>query len=220
MVCALIVGCTEAPATQPTAPSDQAKADDYAVELHTAIWNRLALMPAVAQNKFHHQRPISDRGREAELVDQFRLQAANRGIQPDFAEKVIRAQIEASKLIQTELHAQWQDHPPSEDTLLRDLVQDLRPSIDLATERLLAALQLLGTVPQENTRAIEHAYARRSPLPPHVPEKAWDVAWAPLRDAPKDFVLSREALKRASSFRSALPENQPLLPEFVPESEQ
>lgn len=199
--------------------SDRSNADEYAEELHAAIWNRLALMPAIAQSKFHHQRPISDRAREAEIIEQFRQMAMNRGIHPDFAERVMRAQIDAAKLIQTALFEEWKSHPPAEDTQLRDLVRDLRPSIDVTNERILVALQLLGAVPDELTQAIEKAYVRRSPLPPHVPGEAWDMAWAPLLTTPRDFMPGRAALGPIATLRSMLPENQPLSPEFVPDEE-
>lgn len=200
-------------------PSDRKNADEYAEELHAAIWNRLALMPSVAQSKFHHQRPISDRAREAEIIEQFRQMAMNRGIHPDFAERVMRAQIDAAKVIQTALFEEWKSQPPAEDMQLRDLVRDLRPSIDVTNERILVALQFLGAVPDEMKQSIEKAFLRRSPLPPHVPGEAWDLAWAPLLAAPRDFMPGRAALGHIPSLRSTLPEHQPLLPDFVPEEE-
>ncbi len=224
VVCAtillLITGCYQtAPPLLKASSADRARADEYAEELHAAIWNRLALMPAVAQSKFHQQRPISDRAREAELVEQFRKLAMNRGIHPEFAERVIRAQIDASKRVQTELYEEWKAHPPPEDTHLRDLVQDLRPAIDVTNERMLVALQLLGAVPDELKRAMEHAHARRSPLPPHVSGEAWDVAWGPLLAIPENFMPGREALGPIPTLRSAQPENQPFVPDFAPEEE-
>lgn len=222
LTAALLVGCDmgdSAPAASVVIPSERERAEEIALELHAAIWHRLAIMPAVAQTKFVNERPITDRLREESMVEEFRTQAHARGILPDFAERVIRSQIAASKQIQTELYEQWEKAPPSDDEQLRDLAADLRPSIDAVTERMLTALQLLGGCPNEATRAIEHAYARRLPLPPRVPEAAWDTAWTPLRDAPPNFMPGREALGRIPSLRSTLPENQPLIPEFMPEPE-
>ncbi len=212
-----VTGCDAPP--QPNAPqrTEREKAEESAEELHAAIWDRLALMPAVARNKFHYQRPISDLTREMELIESLRQQALNRGIHPDFAETVIRGQIEASKRIQERLHAEWTAQSPPKDVPLRDLLQELRPAIDQTTERLLIALQRLGSVPNEFESAIEQVYARRSTLPPHVPVEAWDMAWAPLREAPRDFFPGAKALSRIPSLKSKQPENQPLLPEFVPE---
>jgi hypothetical protein len=107
--------------------------------------------------------------------------------------------------------------PPSANDVPRDLVEDLRPSIDAATERILIAIQFLGRCPTECGRAIEHAYARRSPLPPQVSEAAWDLSWAPLRDLPPNFAPGREVLGRAPSVSSKTRENQPIMPEFTPE---
>lgn len=211
---------------RPTAPVSgsslppTAKADEYARELHTAIWNRLALMPAVAESKFHQQKPISDPVREADVIDHFRMQAVNRGIHPDFAEQVMQAQIDAAILTQKRLHAEWKVRPPAEDAQLRDLMRELRPSIDQANERLLIALQLLGSVPAECGPAIEAAFLRNSPLPPQVPGEAWERAWGPLRAAPKNFLPGRAALGEFASRRATPPENQPLLPELVPEEEE
>ncbi len=197
--------------------SDQSKSSEFATELHAAIWNRLALMPAVAQHKFHQKKPISDRIREADVIQQFRNQAMFRGIHPDFAEAVMRAQIDAARLTQEQLHSEWERDPPPEDAQLRDLVRDLRPSIDETNERMLVALQLLGGVPLECQRALEEAYLRRSPLPPHVPTEAWELAWVPLRSVPPNFMPGRAALGKIPTSRSLLPENQPLLPDFAPE---
>lgn len=210
-------GCDAPP--QPKAPqqTEREKAEESAEELHAAIWDRLALMPAVARNKLHYQRPISDLTREMELIESFRQQALNRGIHPDFAETVIRGQIESSKRIQERLHAEWTAQSLPEDVPLRDLMRDLRPAIDQTTERLLIALQRLGSVPNEFESAIEQVYARRSTLPPHVPVEAWDMAWAPLREAPRDFLRGAKALSRIPSLKSKPLEHQPLLPEFVPE---
>jgi chorismate mutase len=216
----LLAGC-DAPDSAATSTftvrSERERAEEIAEELHAAVWHRLALMPAVAQTKFVNKRPITDRTRDALLIEEFRTQAHARGIRPEFAERVIRAQIEASKRIQTELYEEWEMTPPADSDTLRDLTQDLRPSIDAVTERMLTALQLLGGCPNEFSRAIEHAYAKRSPLPPQVPDAAWDLAWGPLREIPADFMPGREVLGRMPSVRSTLPENQPLMPEFAPD---
>lgn len=222
LTAALLAGCNggdSAPAAGVSTRSERERAEESAQELHAAIWHRLALMPAVAQTKFVHERPITDRNREELMIEEFRNQAHARGISPDFAERVIRSQIAASKQIQTELYAQWARTPPPDDDQLRDLAADLRPSIDAVTERMLIALQLLGGCPKEAAWAIEHAYARRSPLPPQVTEAAWDTAWAPLRDVPANFFPGRAALGPLPSLRSTLPEHQPLLPDFTPEPE-
>ncbi len=218
----LLAGCDagdSVPVTEVPFRSECDRAEETALELHTAIWHRLAIMPAVAQIKFVNGRPITDREREELMVEEFRNQAHARGILPDFAERVIRAQIAASKQVQTELYEQWAKAPPSNDEQLRDLAADLRPSIDAVNERILIAMQLLGGCPNDAARVIELAYARRSPLPPQVPEIAWDTAWESLRAAPPNFTPGRAALGRAPSLRSTLPENQPLLPDFTPEEE-
>lgn len=214
-----ILGCDRSPPVPLELKSDHAKADEYAAELHAAIWSRLALIPAVAQSKFHSQRPIRDTEREADVIERFRQLAMNRGIHPGFAEQVIAAQIAAATLTQEVLHAEWKSDPPPEDERLRDLVRDLRPSIDHTNERILIALQLLGSVPDECQRAIQDAYQRRSPLPPQVADDAWNMAWKPLLEAPKNFMPGREALGQIPSIRSTLPDYQPLLPEFTPEAE-
>ena len=217
---ALLAGCGAEPSVgSADVPirTERERAEEIAAELHSAVWNRLALMPAVAQVKFVQQRPITDPTREQAVIEEFRAQAQARGIRPEFAERVIVAQLDASKWIQSTLHQRWAQMPPDESEELKDLVQELRPAVDAATERILVALQLMGSCPNECQRAMEHAYARRSPLPPQVPEAAWDMAWAPLREAPPDFMPGRAALGRVPSLRSLSPENQPLTPDFAPE---
>lgn len=214
------LGC-DPPRTAPPQLLDAAKLEANGEMLHSAIWSRLALMPSVAYAKFVDQRPITDRTRETELIDRFRAAADLRGISPDFAEAVIRGQIEASKLVQQRLYEDWQAHPPGADWTVRSLNNDLRPAIDETHDRLLVALQQLGTQPDAFPALVEQLSERRQPLPPNVTEEAWSAAWWPLRTATLPYLVPRAGrVLRGPSTLPTLPQHQPLLPDFAPEPQE
>lgn len=218
----LLAGCqptaSSSSSTSKTAPALHDRLTVSGDLLHSAIWSRLALMPSVAYAKFVDNRPVTDRIREEEQVERFRRAAELRGISPDFAEAVMRGQIAASKQIQERLLADWAVHPPTADWSFRSLNNDLRPAIDETNDRMLVALQLLGTMPDEFPSLMELLSERRQPLPPNVTEEAWATAWWPLRTAKVPYLLERPGrVMRGPSAMPTMPQHQPLLPDFMPE---
>jgi chorismate mutase-like protein len=122
----------------------------------TIITRRLALMPAVARWKWEHGMPIEDPVREVELIAAFRQKAESRGIDPEFAEQVIVAQIDAAKLIQRECFRRWETSPPEHGSIVLDLANELRPRLDRLTDDLLDVLAerpVIGTEPMEGLSA-------------------------------------------------------------------
>lgn len=213
-------GCREPESDAlPLTPAEIAS-ETAAMQLHAAIWSRLALMPSVAFNKFVQDRPITDRGREDELIERFRRQSELRGLNVEFSERVIRAQIEASKVVQAHLHQRWKTHPPSAEWRVRDLTDELRSGVDDATNGILMSLVQLGEYRDVFPSAIGRAYLLREPLPPNVPKEAWVLAWAPLLEAPRDLRDRDVEAPRViwPGWRSTPSRNEPLMPDFAPES--
>ena len=141
------------------------------------IDERLALMPDVARYKWNQGLAIEDLPRERQLLEAVRAQAQGRGLSPDRAEAFFAAQIEASKVMQRELFAQWRAAAAGHFDNVPDLATQIRPHLDALTPRLLDAL---AAVPGALTREQLGALASAAASPAAV-----DAALAPLlRRAP------------------------------------
>ena len=101
---------------------------------------RLSLMPEVARYKWNQQAAIEDLPRDRALVESVRALAAARGLSPDRAAAFFEAQIEASKVIQRELFAQWKAAGQGRFDSVVDLATQIRPRLDALNPRLLDAL--------------------------------------------------------------------------------
>ena len=115
-------------------------AGDPLATLLALIARRLEIGRIVAQAKWNSGAPIADPEREARVVAAARAQAAAAGIDPDALSALLRAQIEASKLLQQRLHAEWRAaaHAPFAD--VPDLATDIRARLDRLGEALPPAL--------------------------------------------------------------------------------
>lgn len=100
---------------------------------------RLALAEPVARWKWAHQEPITDQPREAALLASVEKKALAAGVDPAFAQRFFRDQIEASKDVQNALFANWRAARPPEGSP-PDLGADTRPKLDHLTQSLIAAL--------------------------------------------------------------------------------
>jgi chorismate mutase len=127
----LFAGC----AAQPPA-ADVEKID----RLLTLIGQRLGYMSGVAHSKWYSGAPIEDLPREREIIDAIGAQAAGYGLDAALAQEFFRAQIEASKIVQTARFREWKASSPPPATGIPDLRRDIRPALDALTPALLSAL--------------------------------------------------------------------------------
>lgn len=136
----VVLGGSIPAAAQPADPPNRAV--DVLIELTRA---RLATADDVAAAKWGTPTPIDDPAREAHVYRQMAALGAAHGVSADRITSVFVGQIEASKLIQHGLHAQWRVVPTSAPTTRPDLTA-VRPVIDglgvaivnqLATHRTL-----------------------------------------------------------------------------------
>lgn len=101
---------------------------------------RLDLAREVALAKLYSRGAIEDLKREAEVVEKVRGQARELGVDPEFAAKFFRAQIEASKEAQRAWQAKWaREGAPFGPR--PDLAKSIRPKLDALTPRILEALK-------------------------------------------------------------------------------
>jgi chorismate mutase len=100
---------------------------------------RLAVAADVAKAKWNSGAPIEDPLREAQILDRVAADAPAHGLPPAAAREFFRAQIEAGKIVQNELHRRWKAAGQPPFTSPPDLARDIRPRLDQLAPALLAA---------------------------------------------------------------------------------
>ncbi len=98
---------------------------------------RLNIGDLVALTKWDSGKPIQDSPREAQVIANARTLAAERKLDAEDVAQLIGAQMEANKLVQYGLLAQWQAAGAAPDTPRPDLGQQIRPRLDELQTRLL-----------------------------------------------------------------------------------
>jgi len=105
--------------------------------LMTTLNERLNIGDLVALTKWDSGKPIQDSPREAQVIDNARKLATERKLDPEDVAQLIAAQMEANKLVQYGLLAQWQAAGAAPDTPRPDLGKQIRPRLDELQTRLL-----------------------------------------------------------------------------------
>lgn len=98
---------------------------------------RLSVGELVALTKWDSKQSVQDNAREAVLIADARKEAVERRLDPDEAADLVAAQIEANKLLQYGLLAQWQAAGKAPETPRPDLIGQIRPWLDTLQHRLL-----------------------------------------------------------------------------------
>jgi|GEM_PF-558506 len=117
---------------------------DHAAKLEAlkeVMAKRLGIMANVARYKWNKSLPVEAPEREASLLDATIKRATEMGMDPDFARRVLTAQMEASKTLQRGLFKQWQATGAQTFDDVPSLADDMRPKIDALTGDLLKAAQ-------------------------------------------------------------------------------
>ncbi|MBN3965198.1 chorismate mutase [Pseudomonas gregormendelii] len=114
-----------------------APAPDSLRPLLVTMYERLSIADQVALSKWDTRQPTQDSAREAQVIANARKQALERKLDPDEVAELVAAQIEASKLVQYGLLAQWQAAGKAPDTPRPDLSTQVRPRLDQLQARLL-----------------------------------------------------------------------------------
>jgi chorismate mutase len=116
-------------------------ADTAAVDrLLGLIGERLEVAPDVARVKWNTNAPIEDVSRERAIIEGVARRGAEYGLDSAIAGSFFLGQIEASKTVQTALHAEWRASRQPPFANVRDLDQDIRPMLDRLTPMMLRAL--------------------------------------------------------------------------------
>ncbi|WP_223527750.1 chorismate mutase [Pseudomonas sp. BF-B-26] len=123
-----------ASSAQASAPSP---APDSLQPLLVTLNERLSIADLVALTKWDSGKPIQDSAREAQVIANARKLAVEHKLNPDEVAELIAAQIEANKLVQYGLVAQWRAAGKAPDTPRPDLANQIRPQLDELQNRLL-----------------------------------------------------------------------------------
>ena len=104
------------------------------------VKERLDVAPDVARTKWNTKAPIEDLPREQQIIDEVSRRAAEYRLDPRVAGSFFRAQIEASKIVQNALHADWTARRQPPFAKVVDLGTDIRPVLDRLTPAMMKAL--------------------------------------------------------------------------------
>jgi chorismate mutase len=114
-----------------------ARGQDAVGELRELIERRLSLMEDVARSKWTTGGPIEDLPREAALLQAGDKVAAQAGLPADEVRGLLKAQIEAAKLVQRRWFALWQAEKAGPFEGGAELLAARRPEIAALSERLV-----------------------------------------------------------------------------------
>jgi chorismate mutase len=148
LILLLASGCATAPQGSAT---DTARVD----RLLRLVRERLDVAPEVARIKWNTKAPIEDLPREKQIIDGVAQRAPQYGLEPQVASAFFQAQIEASKIIQNALHAEWTARGQPLFEKVADLGKDVRPVLDRLTPAMMQALaEALPVVRQPGGRQL------------------------------------------------------------------
>ena len=136
--------------------SQQPAATDPALDhLLTKINERLALMEAVARNKYRKGLPAADSAREEEMLRAIAVKAEQAGLPPTNARWFFAAQIQAAKFVQESYFRRWKEGG-ADAGQVEDLAT-LRERINQLNDELIAALGEFRKQPPARNRIEERA---------------------------------------------------------------
>jgi chorismate mutase len=112
-------------------------------ELFSLIAERLSYMPAVAEYKYRRRLAVTDAAREQRVLENAAAQARELGLEAARVTPLVRAQMEAAKVIQRELIATWQQQGLQGTDQGADLLATIRPRLNQLGQRQLQLIQCM-----------------------------------------------------------------------------
>jgi chorismate mutase len=107
---------------------------------------RLAIADQVALAKWDNGMPVEDAPREDHVIVSATKAGQSRGLDPRSVANFFRAQIEANKLVQYSLLAEWRRVGKAPDHPSVDLASTIRPALDEVDKALIAELEETTTI--------------------------------------------------------------------------
>jgi chorismate mutase len=144
------------------------------------IRERLLLAHDVARYKWNHKAPISDPGREKQLLQKMVQQASAKQLDESFTRTFFEAQIEASKLLQQANFDEWKASGQGLFSEVKDL-KDMRVEIDELNTVLIESLaELFNELREPATRELISKRAAVILIGAGIDERVRAVAIKPL----------------------------------------
>src|SRR5258708_20297840 len=108
---------------------------------------RLAIAEQIALAKWDSGTPVEDASREAEVIASAVKMGESRGLDQATASNFFRAQVEANKLVQYSLLAQWRRLGKAPDHAPADLAGTIRPELAQLGTELISELPQTTPLP-------------------------------------------------------------------------
>ena len=124
-----------------TATSAYAQVEsEHLQELVELSGRRLVIAEQVALAKWDNGMPVEDASREDHVIGSATQAGESRGLDPTSVSNFFRAQIEANKLVQYSLLADWRREGRAPDHTSVDLASTIRSELDEVDKALIAEL--------------------------------------------------------------------------------
>lgn len=162
LLCLALSLISPAPATEATGRLEA---------LRAVMTDRLALMTDVAMFKWNAGAPVEDIGREAVVLEATVREAVARGLDPEFARRMVESQIAAAKTVQQALFDAWAAADIGAFAEAPSLTDTLRPEIGRLTADLIRVAKAAGD-------GLATCEAHRILAPPPKPLARFPDAWA------------------------------------------
>jgi len=125
-----------------TATSAYAQVEsEHLQELVELSARRLVIAEQVALAKWDNGMPVEDAAREDHVIGSATKAGQSRGLDPTSVSNFFRAQIEANKLVQYSLLAEWRREGRAPDHAAVDLASTIRAELDEVDKALIAELE-------------------------------------------------------------------------------
>src|SRR5499427_6530695 len=107
---------------------------------------RILIAEQVALAKWDSGAPVEDASREDHVIGSATKAGESRGLDPTSVSNFFRAQIEANKLVQYSLLAEWRREGRAPDHTPVDLASTIRAELDEVDKALIAELEKIAAV--------------------------------------------------------------------------
>jgi chorismate mutase len=112
--------------------------------LAEAVAGRLQFADKVALSKWDTGKPVEDKEQEAKVISGVAALPDAQKLDPALLQAFFTSQIEANKLVQYALLADWRRDGHAPDTARPDLVKEIRPALARYTETLVRELDVIS----------------------------------------------------------------------------
>ncbi|MBA8901567.1 chorismate mutase [Phyllobacterium sp. P30BS-XVII] len=114
--------------------------------LAQAVAGRLQFADKVALSKWDSGKPVEDKEQEAKVIAGVAALPNAEKLDPALIQTFFANQIEANKLVQYELLAEWHRNGEAPKTERPDLVKEIRPTLARYTETLVHELEVVSSL--------------------------------------------------------------------------